>query len=157
MSKTALATGFVIVVALTGVVLAFVSGSRGLGSPDALAERALNAATVEERQRAALDLGRIGPSGQEALRRVLAESKTPEVKAAAIQGLLDQQDYSSLPVFLALLDDPSPLVRGRAGVAVTQLLGRNFQFLAEDPPARRAEAVEKMKRAYKEMPKPSPP
>lgn len=153
MSKTVFAAGFVIVVALVGVVL-FLGSRSGLASAEELANRALNGATPEEQQRAALDLGRVGAAALEPLRRVLAESKTPEVRAAAIEGLLDLQDYTSVPIFLSLLDDPSPLVRGRAGVAVTQLLGRNFQYVAEDPPAKRSEAIQKMKRAYRESNRP---
>jgi HEAT repeat protein len=115
----------------------------GEGEPSAeeLAERALNAPTTEERQEAAIELARCGKESVQLLRRVFSESDTPEVRAAIAQGLGRQRDVESLPDLIDAMEDASPLVRGRAGVAVRRIVGLEVPFGADAPPEERRKAV----------------
>lgn len=115
----------------------------GKGEPSAeeLAEWALNAPTSEERQEAAIQLARCGKESVQLLRRVFSESDTPEVRAAIAQGLGHQRDVESLRDLIDAMEDASPLVRGRAGVAVSRIVGLDVPFGADAPPEERQKAV----------------
>ena len=67
----------------------------------------------------------------------MSQSRDPDVRATAAQALGDMQDFVSVPELLRLCDDPSPLVRGRAGAAVCNILGADFPFQADMPAAER--------------------
>src|SRR5688500_3684473 len=75
----------------------FFSRPDGLRPPEVLTREALEGADPTVRERAALDLARSGEPARVHLRRVLAESKSPEVKAAVIQGLEALKDWASMP------------------------------------------------------------
>lgn len=110
-------------------------------SPQELAERALNAPTVKEQQEAAIELARCGKESVHLLRRVFLESSTPEVRAAIAQGLGHQRDVESLPDLIDAMEDASPLVRGRAGVAVKRIVGLDVPFAANASHEERQKAV----------------
>jgi HEAT repeat protein len=127
------------------------SGREDLGSPQALAEEALQAPTLKQRESAARRMVRIGKPAAQHLRRVLVESKTPEVRAACIQGLATHWDYDGMPALLDALEDESPLVRGRAGAAVEKMLGADFGFRFDDPPEKRAKSVNTLRQEWARM------
>jgi HEAT repeat protein len=92
--------------------------------PEELAQQALSGDNPIVQQRAATQLsGYRHAEAAPPLRQVLKEARHPDVRAAAAQALGDVQDFQSVPELLRLCDDPSPLVRGRAGSAVTNIIG----------------------------------
>lgn len=120
-------------------------------SPEELARQALEAPTPGEREVAAVRLAQLGKEAKGQLQRVLAESQSAAVRAACIGGLAAQWDYQSMPVFLDALDDPSAVVRGRAGVAVQRFLGADFGFRHDDPPKKRQAVVKILKREWERV------
>jgi hypothetical protein len=119
--------------------------SSGTASPEELAEVALNSSDQQEQVTAAKELSDLGEPAIEQLRRVLAESDIPGVRAAVITGLANQRDYDSMPKLLDALEDPSLLVRSRAGATVRRMLPTDHGFGAADPPERRAEVVKRLR------------
>lgn len=138
---------------LTGIVVAtYFLTKQKQRTPEELAQIALNGeASDTERQKAALELGQVGKGNEQLLQQVLVESQTPEVKAAAIEAIGELKHWESMPKLLDALDDPSPLVRGRAAAIATSMLGIDFGFRAGDPPDKRALAIKGMKRLYQDM------
>ncbi len=110
-------------------------------SPEELAERALGAATLKDRQEAAIELARCGEQSIPLLRQVFVQSDTPEVRAPIAQGLGHHRDVDSLPRLIEAMEDPSPLVRGRAAVAVKRIVGLEVPFSADGSPQERQKAV----------------
>jgi len=53
-----------------------------------------------------------------------------------------------MPLLLAAMEDPDPLIRGRAGVAVQKIMKADYYFRAEDPPRRRAQVLAEIKRVW---------
>lgn len=127
------------------------SGSEASGSPDELARLSLEAASPEEQEEAAAQLAQLGEPAREHLRRVLQQSQVAEVRAVCLQGLGAMFDYDSMDLMIRMLGDRSVLVRGRAGAAVARMLGRDYFFRANAPPAQRAKAASKMKKDWEEM------
>ena len=151
---------FLIILLLFGAgALAWVYWPRSprASTPEQLAEQALSGDNPVIQQQAAATLAHPQFAAVPQLRQVLKEARHPDVRAAAAQGLGDVQDFQSVPELLRLCDDPSPLVRGRAGAAVTNIIGMDFFFKAEDPPKERAAAIESMRRAYDQMRRSPPP
>jgi hypothetical protein len=120
-------------------------------SPEALAEAAINGSPALEQERAVLELTRHGQASVSALRRVVAESRSPQVRAIAFQALGAFGDIESGPAMIEAMDDPDPRVRGRAAVAMVNILGVDFQFRAEDPPAKRRAIVDHVRRTYEQL------
>lgn len=123
-------------------------------NPEQLAERALRAATMEERQAAAIQLARGGKDSVELIRRVFRESSTAEVRAAAAQGLGYLRDVDSLPELIDAMEDGSVLVRGRAGAAVSRIVGLQVGFRAAAPPEERQKAVAFYRKFWEEAQSP---
>ena len=121
--------------------------------PEELARQALDTKSEQKvQERAAAQLAKAPrPAECKQLNRVLRQSKAPAVRAACIRGLGVARDYESMDTLLDALEDESPLVRGRAGVAITRLLGRDYHFRAQDPPAKRAEAIKNIRNYWNEM------
>ena len=120
-------------------------------SPEELANQALTAASVEEKEAAAVKLSQAGKAGIEEMRQVFQQSDVAEVRAACVKGLGVLRDYDSMDVFFKSLNDESALVRGRAGVAMIRMLGRDYRFRANGSPADRARSISGMKGAWEEM------
>jgi len=116
-----------------GAIIALIAANRGPARPsiEELEQQAVSGGQVTDQQRAVNQLTESGSAARPALRRTLRQAAEPEVKAASIQGLGQLYDYESMDDLLKALDDPSPLVRGRAGVAVQRLLGADFGFSPE--------------------------
>lgn len=134
------------------VLLPAILGCEHGPSPDDLARQALEAPDASDQEAAATRLSELGKDAQEQLQRVLAKSQSPGVRATCLQALADQWDYDSMPAFFKALDDDSPLVRGRAVVAVEKMLStdlrRNFNYRYNDPSERRASAVEHLQQYW---------
>jgi HEAT repeat protein len=135
-----------------GILAAFLLALGGCGerSVDALTDVALNGAASEQ-EKAALELADRGPAAILPFRRILAESKSPGVRAIAIQALGALGDLQSMPALLDAMDDADPQVRSRAGVAASKLLHADIRFRTEDPPAKRKAAIGQMREAYDQL------
>ena len=84
----------------------------------------------------------------EEVRAELAGSDSPEVRADSAGRLGAWHDRQSMPQLIAALDDDDLNVRARAGAAVIEILGADFLFRADDPPQRRRQAVERIKKHW---------
>jgi len=152
--------GLIYAVGGSAVLLAVIYGWMWLGgggsaaSPEELARQALEAATAEEQEQAAVRLAALPQSeARSHLRDVLRQSKVAGVRAACLQGLGASHDYQSMDLLLEALEDESPLVRGRAGVAVTRMIGRDYHFRANGSEESRAKAVKGIRTCWEEMKK----
>ncbi|MHC4180062.1 MAG: HEAT repeat domain-containing protein [Planctomycetota bacterium] len=143
------------------VVLLGILGCQQPPSPDELAQKALNAADPEEQESAAVELAAVAnneelePQLREkakiGLRKVLAESQSPPVQAACLQGLSSQWDYESMPAFLDALDHESDLIRSRAVATVERMMSVDlggFGYRYTDPPAIRAAAIQRIRQDW---------
>lgn len=122
---TALAVLSIAVILVYGTRWLFATRKPG---PDALAQAALTAGSLKERTLAAVKLIEFGKLAKMQIRQVLEQSKDPEVRVACIQGLTEQWDFPSVPLFLDLLGDPSPEVRLQASDSLRYLLAKDFPF-----------------------------
>jgi hypothetical protein len=120
-------------------------------SPEELAQLALEAASPEERQRAAVLLASAGEDGHEYLLTVWSENSDAQVRATCIQGLGDAQSYDDMDVLIDALADPSTLIRARAASAVSRMLNRELYFDAAGPDDERAEAVERIRAEWSHL------
>jgi len=142
-----------VLLALTAIVYGwrFLGGHRRKRSPEELARLALESVDLQERELAAVELAQLGRPATEHLRRVLAEADSPRVRAPAIRGLAAQWDYDSMPALLDALDDPSLVVRGRAGVAVARMMSVDFDFRADAPAEQRQAIVKRFREQWEWM------
>jgi len=152
MKKTRLTILIAVVVILAGVVIGTQTGlfsSSGEDPPPAeLAEQALTATQSADREVAAGKL--IRGSYQEALpaiRRVMAETEDPKVKAVVIRGLQRFYDHDSLPMMIDAMESDSLHVRAAAEHAVPPLLGIDL-FDADADPGTRAQQVAAVRRQW---------
>lgn len=72
--------------------------------------------------------------------------RVARAQAASKLGALRDED--SMPLLLKAMEDPDPLIRGRAGVAVQKIMKADYYFRAEDPPHRRAEVLAEISRVW---------
>jgi hypothetical protein len=141
---------------LAAVVLILVAGvfvypllTGGLPPPEQLESTALDASvSPDQRVKAALQLTEHGAKAQSQMRKVLAESKDSDVRAAAVQGLTKAGDWKDVPQLIKALDDPSSWVRGRAAQAAMRHMGTKFDFDANGSPEERAAAIKKIQLHY---------
>ena len=142
------------VAVLFGVVMVirsiFFSGD---ADPQA-AVRARAAAAPEENRTAKLAV--YDKSQAAEMREMLNPSQPEKQRAAAAQRLGQIQDRESIDQLLDMLDDPSPIVRGRAAAAVTKILGAHFGFHANGPAKERKRIAGYMRQAAEVMKK-NPP
>ncbi len=142
------AAGVLVVVFLVVIVVRLFGGER-LPPPDELQAQALDQTESEElRVEAALKLTRHGAAAQPQMRQLLTVSKDSDVRAAAVQGLMDVSDWSDVPLMIEALDDPSPFVRTRASRAVWRQMGMTFEYNPHASPAERGKSIEKIKRQF---------
>ena len=146
-----LAAGVAIAV---GAVVFFAVGwlFGGPDSPETLADKALHAPTEQEQEDAAVALRYCEePDSAACLRAVLQQSEVPAVRAACIQGLRVRQDYGSVELLFEALEDPSPLVSGRAAATLTQLLGRDHSFRSTDSREKRDQTIRAMRQSWEDI------
>lgn len=135
-----LSVWFVLLLVLVGtVVWRFVP--RGQTSPAALAERALTASSPDEQSTAAAELVARGEPARPHLRRLMAESQNENVRAIAMDGLGVLRDYKSMDALMDAMDDPSLLVRTRAGASVGRIIGLDRRFNAGGSPEERKKVI----------------
>ena len=104
-----------------------------------------------QQQSAAVGLVQLGAPAIPQMRKVLRESQSTEVRAQMILGLAQQWDLDSMPAFLAAMDDPSPLIRGRAEMAVKKILTTVGDYRADDPPEKRRLALQAVRKKWDAM------
>ena len=85
--------------------------------------------------------GNVDPADLTAMRQVLVESQTPEVRAAVAAGLGKAMDPDSMPELLDAMEDESPLVRKAAGDAVERMVGLGHAFNADGPIEERQKVI----------------
>lgn len=164
-------TVLLIVVAVLFLLTLGVYGFMYLGggsrhrAPEALAQEALSASSDDEKIKAAVALAdwadperdaKKRETALEQMREVLEKSDNPDVRAAVIQGLGWGRDYPSVPNLIKIFKDNKepPTVRGRAGVAIDEILGVRFHYLANNPAnekekARQKKAIADWEKEYK--------
>jgi hypothetical protein len=69
-------------------------------------------------------------------------------RAQAADKLGALHDMDSVPVLLKAMDDPDLLVRGRAGVAVREIMGSDSLYRPSDPPEQRKKRIEQIRRDW---------
>jgi HEAT repeat protein len=135
-----LSVWFVLLLVLIGTVLwRFVP--RGEATPATLAERALTASSPDEQMIAAAELCTRGEAARPYLRKLMAESQNDNVRAIAMDGLGVLRDYKSMEALMTAMDDPSVLVRTRAGAAVGRIVGLDRRFNAGASPEERQKVI----------------
>jgi HEAT repeat protein len=91
------------------------------------------------------------------MRKLAKDRKSPaELRVQAIYHIAKQQDQGSMDLLIDLLDDPLPLVRGRAAGAIASILGTDFSFRPEDNKVQRREVVNGIRRYWSTRKRPSP-
>jgi hypothetical protein len=147
--------GLWITLAVLGGIAAVIYGGKYLSrkppAPSQLADMALNSELPDQRQHAAVMLADSGPAGVPHIREVFRRSEASDVKVACIEGIAQNWDYDSMDLLLDALDDPSPVVRGRAASAVMRMVGRNRRFRAEGPEAERKMLAQYMREDWEAM------
>jgi hypothetical protein len=157
--------GLRLVLALLLTLLLIVYGGKWLfpersDSPEELTKKALGAETAKEQELATLELGRFRKNSPDRryrgdarlhLERVFKESKTPEVRAAAIHGLGNQYDYDLMEQFLDCLNDESLTVRAEAGAMIQSMISVDRKFDPLEPAEKRQAAVERIRQSWKEF------
>ena len=129
-------------------VLLMVLGWRFLGgqrppSPEDLVATALSGASENQREQAALQLSRHPEQPLVQMRQVFQQSSSPQVKAAAAEGLGTLGDWDSVPLLLAAMDDSSEWLRGRAALALRRItVDPLFDFRPDAPPQERRQMIE---------------
>ena len=81
------------------------------------------------------------------------QREQPKVRAAAARALGRLHLWDGMPALVEALEHPDPLVRGRAGVAVRKMLGRDYGFRADDRRARRLQAIANIRRDWRSFAK----
>lgn len=83
-------------------------------------------------------------------RRALAADVTAPTheRVAVIGQLAADRDWDATETLLSMLDDPSPIIRGKAANALRAILGTEFFFHADDPLSKRREVIAGMQRYW---------
>lgn len=92
-------------------------------------------------------VGRLGREGDpQFLIDVLRKpDELPEVRAAAAERLGEMRLWDAGPAIIEAMEDPSALLRARAGVALRRIMVVDFGYRASDPPNRRREAIQRIR------------
>ena len=88
------------------------------------------------------------PESAEDLRDVLEKGDSTQARTVAAAKLGEMRDEESMPVLLRAMEDPDPVIRGRAAAAVRKIMGADYYFRAGDPPKRRKEVIATIKRDW---------
>jgi hypothetical protein len=110
-----------------------------IASPEELAEQALTADTIQEKEMAATKLASLGNIAEKQIVEVFNKTNEPGVRAAMIEGLGTILSFDHMDAILAALNDDSEWMRGRAAFAVHEMLDYNFPV--EETPEVRAKAL----------------
>ena len=123
-----------------------------LPPPGVLAQTLDSSASKEEKVKAANGFVRHGPVARLEVRSALSQHKVyePEVVEPLVQATMKNRDYRSVPALIELLDHPDPLVRGRAGAAITKIIGADMGYRANMPEAERKKMIKAIEFTYRE-------
>jgi hypothetical protein len=100
---------------------------------------------------AAVDgVGRLGREGDpQFLLEVLRKpNEQVEVRAAAVERLGEMRLWDAGLAMIDAMEDPSPLLRARAGVALRRLIVVDYGYRANDPPERRDEVIQRIRKDW---------
>jgi hypothetical protein len=100
---------------------------------------------------AAVDgVGRLGREGDpQFLIDVLRNpNEQAEVRAAAAERLGEMRHWDAGPAIIDAMEDSSDLLRARAGVALRQIIIVDFGYRANDPPSRRDEVIQRIRKLW---------
>lgn len=100
---------------------------------------------------AAVDgVGRLGRTGDpQFLLEVLRNpNEQVEVRAAAVERLGEMRLWDAGPAIIDAMEDPSPMMRTRAGVALRRLIVVDYGYRANDSPDRRNEVVQRIRKDW---------
>jgi hypothetical protein len=99
------------------------------------------------REAAIVGIGRLGKEGSdpEFLVQSLQNDPSAEVRAAAAAGLGRLRCWDGGHALIRALSDRDEIVRARAGAALQKIMGVDVRFRANDPPAQRAAAIQKIR------------
>jgi hypothetical protein len=131
------------------------SGAQRVDPPQVLQERVLQGSSPEVQSQAAQDMVKYKPSeeARTSVHQALAEYRgnEPEVLVPLVQSVLKQRDHKSLPRLLDLMEHPDPRVRGKAGAALSEIMGADYGFRAGDPPEKRRKVLKYVREIYPAM------
>jgi HEAT repeat protein len=88
------------------------------------------------------------PESAEDLRDLLEKGDSIQARTGAAAKLGEMRDEESMPVLLRAMEDPDPVLRGRAAAAVRKIMGADYYFRAGDPPERRKEVIATIQRDW---------
>ena len=155
MKRTLLLVGLAAVLFLT-VIIVYGSGWFLASKPpaaDDLEKAVLAGGDPVGQQKAAVDLIELGEPALPNVRRVLHESKSPEVRAIMIMGIAQMRDKESLEDIFKALDDDSYVVRVQALAAMRSIMFFDNIFKPDAPHEVRVEAIKKVRQQMAEMKK----
>ena len=133
-------------------------GCSGGPSPDALAQKVLEAPTPEEQDRAAIALADLGVPALPQIRELAANPKTPlPVKLRMMDAVVGARDWDSMPTLLDAMESESIEIRGRAAGSVMRMLGATFQFPVDGSVQSRQRALQAIRAEYEKMNQNPPP
>lgn len=122
-------------------------GAMGRMGPEALPEitRAMEDRRPRVREKAATAFAQAARYDQAApLAKLAREDDSSNVRAAAVSGLSRICAFDEMETILAAMDDPDIAVRRRASKAATRIACVMVGYKAEDPPAQRKAAIQRM-------------
>ncbi len=93
-------------------------------------------------------VGRLGREGdpQFLIDVLLNPNEQAEVRATAAERLGEMRHWDAGPAIIDAMEDSSDLLRARAGVALRQIIIVDFGYRANDPPDRRDEVIQKIRK-----------
>jgi hypothetical protein len=139
--------------------------SSGQPTPKNLGARALSAGDSKDRLTAAVQLSMCtDPEAKVQIRRVVAQSKDPDVQVQALETLGQYSESVNSDLCLTLLDHPEKKVRAAAFQSLARIVGnpaefmeKEFGFHADDAQDKRGLASQKLQEKYKSYVRPTRP
>ena len=121
-----------------------------LPPPAEVAQTLDNSSQTEQQVAAANQFVRHGPAARQEVRTALNQHQRydPEVVEPLVQASMKNRDYRSMPTLMELLNHEDVMVRGRAGAAVTKILGVDVGYRAEMPEPERKKMIEAIRMTY---------
>ncbi|MCD6303931.1 MAG: HEAT repeat domain-containing protein [Planctomycetes bacterium] len=117
-------------------------------------EKALEDQRPRVREKAATAFAKVAPREQAGkLAEMVKQDRSANVRAAAVTGLERMFAYDQMETIIAAMEDPDVAVRRRAAAAARRFAGIRVGYRADDPPAKRHAAVQRMREIWqKEAP-----
>jgi hypothetical protein len=124
-----------------------------LDPPEVLQERILSSGSGAEQAQAARDMVRHSEPARGAVHRALADYRGNDagVLVPLAQSAMKTRDWRSIPRLFELMEHPDPKVRGKAGAAASVIMGADYGFHADAPPAERAEVLARMRYIHENL------